>query len=244
MAYSRTFSFALIAVFIAGIALMSMFTSATPAGVTIIPIRNETSTPRAASFINTTGGTIATVNLNGSTQNVRWKAFVGNVTGALTLDDASGSTVYDWTASAPSGEVYATRSSAILNWSTITCANSTHLSGEDFAMNQTNKDDNISKTFATKLHNQFYVGLVQIAQNACYSVHTYVNDSAQSSRFEEMALYDGTNLTNGNVVFGAILEQDKYGYNNQTYDFQMILPEKGLDGWSSATAYYFYLELS
>ncbi|MFH1182233.1 MAG: hypothetical protein V1702_04700 [Candidatus Woesearchaeota archaeon] len=244
MACNKTFSFALIAVFIVGIALMSVFTSATPAGVTIIPIRNETSTPRAASFVNTTGGTIATVNLNGSTQNVRWKAFVGNVSGALTLDDAYGSTVYDWTASAPSGEIYAARSSATLNWSVIGCANSTHLSMEDFAMNHTNKDDNISRTFSTKVHNQFYVGLVQIAQNACYSIHTYVNDSSQSSRFEEMVLYDGTNLTNGNVVFSTILELDKYGYNNQTYDFQMILPERGIDGWSSSTAYYFYMELS
>jgi hypothetical protein len=233
MACNKTFSFALIAVFIAGIALMSVFTSATPAGVTIIPIRNETSTPRAASFVNTTGGTITTVNLNGSTQDVKWKAFVGNVSGALTLDDASGSTVYDWAASAPSGEIYATRS-----------ANSTHLSYEDYAMNHTNRDDNISRTFSAKLHNPFYVGLTQIAQNSCYSIHTYVNDSAQSTRFEEMALYDGTNLTNGNVVFSTILELDKYGYNNQTYDFQMLLPERGIDGWSSSTAYYFYLELS
>jgi hypothetical protein len=66
----------------------------------------------------------------------------------------------------------------------------------------------------------------------------------QNTRFEEMALYDGTNLTNGNVIFSTVLELDKYGYNNQTYDFQMILPERGLDGWSSSTAYYFYMELS
>jgi hypothetical protein len=236
--------FAIIAVFILGIAIMAAFTSATPAGVTIIPIRNETGTPRPASFINTTGGTIATVNLNGSTQDVRWKAFVGNVSGTLTLDDAAGSTVYDWAATAPSGEIYATRGSGILNWSGISCANSTHLSREDFSMNHTSKDDNISRTFSTKVHNPFYVGLTQIAQNACYSIHTYVNDSAQSARFEEMVLYDGTTLTNGNVVYSTILETDKSGYNNQTYDFQMILPERGLDGWQSSTPYYFYLELS
>lgn len=244
MVCNRTYGLVLIAAFVLVIVLLSEVTSATPAGVTIIPIRNETSTPRAASFVNTTGGTIATVNLNGTTQNVRWKAFVGNVSGALTLDDAYGSTVYDWTVSAPSGEVYATRSSATLNWSGISCANSTHLSGEDFSMNHTNRDDNITKTFSVKLHNPFYVGLVQIAQNACYSIHTYVNDTTQSTEFEEMALYDGTNLTDGSVVFSTILEPDKYGYNNQTYDFQMILPERGIDGWSSATAYYFYMELS
>jgi hypothetical protein len=244
MGSSKPMTLALLLMFLVGIALMSLMTSATPAGVTIIPIRNETGTPGIASFVNTTGGTITTINLNGSTQDVRWKAFVGNVSGQLTLDDSLGSTIYDWTATSPSGEIYATRSSAMLNWSGIACANATHLRNEDYAMNHSNKDDNISRTFSTKLHSQFYVGIVPITTNSCYSIHTNVNNSAQNSRFEEMALYDGTNLTNGQVVFSTLLEQDRFGFNNQTYDFQMILPERGLDGWSSSTAYYFYMELS
>lgn len=218
--------------------------SATPDGVTIIPIRNSTATPTAAGMVNTSGGTISTVNLNGTTQDVRWKAFIGNISGSFVLEDSSGSTIYSWGATSPSGEVYATRNPAIVNWTGIGCANSTHLANEDVTLNQTNKDDNITATFNTQQHSAFYVDVRQIAQNSCYSIHTYVNSTPQSTRFEEAALYDGTNLTNGKIVFTTLLEQNAYGYNNETYDFQMILPERGEPTWQGSTAYYFYVELS
>jgi hypothetical protein len=233
------------AIFVAIVAVIPLLT-ATPDGVTIIPIRNETGSPTAAGLLNTSGGSITTVNLNGTTQNVRWKAFVGNVSGKLTLDDSLGATIYDWTLSTISGEVYATRFSGSLNWTTVNCSNSTHLAREDTALAHTNPDDNISATFNTQSHSGFYVGTAQILTNTCFSIKTYVNDTAQvsTSRFEEVMLYDGTNLTNGNIIFSTLLEANQYGYNNQTYDFQMIVPERGEPTWQSSTAYYLYVELS
>lgn len=229
-----------------GLVMLSAFTTAAPSGVTIIPLKNETATPSAASFINTSGGSITTINLNGTTQNLRWKAFVGNVSGSLTLDDASNNTVYSWNLVTVSGEVYATRASRLINWTGINCSNLTHLEGENFALNHTNPDDNISATFSVKDHSRFYIGTSEITDDSCFSVHTYVNGTAQQtpSNFEETVLYDGTNLTDGTIVYSSLLEQDAYGYNNQTYDFQMILPERGLATWKSSTAYYFYIELS
>ena len=107
-------------------------------------------------------------------------------------------------------------------------------------MNHTsNPDDNISTTFNTKLHDSFYVGSVEIQNNTCFSIHTYVNETKQTSDFEEILLHDQDNL-----VYATILEEDAAGYReNQTYDFQMIVPENGATGWTSSTAYYFYVEL-
>lgn len=230
-------------------ALMAAFLAVTiaaalPDGVTIVPIRNETATPATAGLLNTSGGSITTVNLNGTTQNVRWKAFVGNATGKLTLEDSAGAVIYDWSLSSITGEVYTTRASGSVNWTGVGCANATHVSNEDVTLNHTNKDDNITATFNTQTHAAFFVDVNQITANSCRSVHTYVNSTAQSTDFEEVILYDGTNLTNGKIVFTTILEQDIYGYNNRTYDFQMIVPERGEPAWESSTAYYLYAELS
>src|SRR3989344_8533797 len=68
-------------------------------------------TSGSANTPHVSGGYIFTINLTGETQNARWKAFIGNASGVLTLDDSSGNTIYDWTLSTTTGEVYATRQS-------------------------------------------------------------------------------------------------------------------------------------
>lgn len=234
-------SFVLLAI---AASITSIIINAIPQGPTITYMSNETKSSSAAAMINTTGGSITTIFLNATTQNPRWKAYVGNVTGSLTLDDANDQTIFNWQLANIIGEIYATRYSGVINWSGANCSNLTHISNEEFALNLSDKDDNITKTFSTQTHVGFYIGTRQVLQNTCYSVHTYVNDSPQSSRFEEVALYDGTNLTNGNIIFATPLEQDAYGFDNNTYDFQMIVPENGLPTWTGSTAYYFYVELT
>ena len=107
--------------------------------------------------------------------------------------------------------------------------------------------DNISSTFSSRNHTQVDVGSITIIANDCYSIFTLVNDSAQSSSatpyFQEVLLYDG-NVTNGNVVYATKIENNIYGFNNITYDFQMIIPEDQSSGSADSTAYYFYVELS
>jgi hypothetical protein len=218
--------------------------SAIPSGPTITVVSNETKQPASATLLNTTGGSITIMVLNATTQNLRWKAYVGNVSGTLTLDDADDNTLFDWSLTHVIGEVYATRQSGIINWSGINCSNETHITAEEKALNHTSQDDNITKTFDESTHQGFYIGTREILQNTCAAVHTYVNSSSQTSNFEEVVLYDGTNETNGKVVYATPLEQDQYGFDNNLYDFQMILPEVGLATWTSSTAYYFYVELT
>jgi hypothetical protein len=194
-------------------------------------------------MLNTSGGVISKINFTSSTQNPHWKAFVGYITGKFTLDDSNGSTIYDWTLATVSGVVFATRDSTAILWPEISCANVTTLRAEDNALSQTNQYDNITKTFnansATGNHSEFFVGSVNISINSCPTVHTYVNDSSQTSRFAEVALY-----TSGTIVYSTLLENRVTGFDYNPYDFQMLVPENGAKGFSGATAYYLYVELT
>ena len=211
-----------------------------PTGPTVEYIRNETKTSTQGKMINTSGGSITTMVLNATTQNYRWKAYVGNVTGRLTLDDANDHTVFDWKLTTIVGEVYATRNPNSINWNQINCSTPSNITNEEIAINHTNNpDDNISATFATKDHNTLYVGSIEIPQDSCYSIHTYVNDTNQSTNFEEILLHDKQS-----VVYATVIESDELGYDpTQTFDFQLIVPEVGLPTWTSSTPYYFYVEL-
>src|SRR3989344_3241022 len=161
----------------------------TPNGVTIIPISNSTGGSTSAGIVNISGGSIATVNLNGSSQNLRWKAFVGNATGLLTLDDASGNAIYDWSITTIEGEVYATRQSGTINWTGIGCASANVTELENINISHTNPDDNITATFRLSTHPEFTIGTSQIASNTCRSLYTYVNSTTQSTSFSEIILH-------------------------------------------------------
>ena len=226
---------------------------ALPTGPTITTISNSTKYSGTGTIFNGTGndtdkpdmsgGFIFTINLQGETQNIRWKAYVGNVTGTLVLDDADGYTIYDWSLSTSvAGEIYATRTSGAVTWSNINCSNATNIEAEEQAMNHTtNSDDNISATFSGIDHESFFVGTALISNGTCPTINLFVNDSAPTNdNFEEVLLYDGSN-----VIYTTQIYDNAHGFRTGTrYDFQLIVPERGYEGWSSSTAYYFYVELS
>jgi len=226
--------------------LTSMANAGVPEGPTIDSITNETREPLDGTLINTSGGSITTMVLNTTAQNTKWKAFVGNVSGKLVLAGADNYAIYDWTKSSIAGNVYATRKAETVSWNRISCANLTHIRNEEIALNHTsNPDDNISATFNTKDHDEFYVATKKINQNSCYSIMTNVMGQKQSGTryFQEILLYDGLHSNDGYIVYATKLEEDVVGYNNKSYDFQMIVPEVALSSWTSSTGYYFYVEI-
>lgn len=208
-----------------------------PRNVTVIA--NETKTPSPAYELNISGGHVATINITAIVQNIRWKAFVGNVTGKFTLDDSAGSTIYDWTIATSSGRVYATRNSSTILWSTVNCSNNATLELENYRMNHTNANDNLTMTFRSRTHPSFYVGTVPIVANSCPTLNTYVNNVSQTSYFYEEVLVDSGNAT----IFTTGLESARTGFDGGKYDFQMIVPENGAPGFSGTTPYYLYVEL-
>jgi hypothetical protein len=212
-------------------------------------IRNVTKNATTAEFVNISGGRIAVLNVNATIQNPRWKAFVGNVTGKFTLDDPEGSTVFDWTISSITGRIYATSNYSALSWSTTNCSNITHLENENYRFNHTRADDNITKTFNATYndtsgktvsggHQPFHVAGRYMPANTCPTLNTYESSNPQDTDFEEVALYDGNNM-----IYAVILEDDETGYNDNSYDFQMIVPESGLPAADIVTAYYIYVEI-
>lgn len=210
---------------------------------TVTHVWNQTKNDTASAYAyNISGGYIGSFNVSVTQLNSRWKAFVGHLTGKFTLDDANGSSIYDWAMTTTTGRVYATTNATSIIWSNINCSNFTYLEEENNKMSHTNPNDNITVTFdwqAPMTHDPFYVGGEFIAGDTCPTLNTYVANASQDTVFEEMALYDGVN-----TVYSTIVEDDVLGYDNFTrYDFQMIVPENGSAIFTGSTAYYIYVEL-
>lgn len=186
-------------------------------------------------------GTITIVVMNVTQQTSYWKAYVGNVSGKITLDDEYNFTIYDWKLTVPGGQVYATRKATTVGWTNVRCANKTMVENEQALINHTSiRTDSLNKTFGKRNHVQFYVGNLQFKTNSCnYTAHTYVNDAPQASSFTEVLLYD----SEGYIVYTSVLNRSIAGYNNGRYDFQMLVGEKGQGGFQVPVSYYFYVEL-
>jgi hypothetical protein len=220
------------------LAMCAIFGASDPVGPQLESTNTESAQERSALLLNTSGGTLTTLVLNGTTQNLGWKAYVGNVTGRLVLADGDNYSVFEWQLSATEGEVYATRKSAMVNWSNIDCASEAHVNSEDSAMNKSSADvDSIESTFSNTTHAEFFAGSKRFIADACdYTVATYVDNSPQYTKFQEVLLYDGDFL-----VYTALIENSTRGFDNSTYDFQMLVAEDR--GKQTNTGYYFYVEI-
>jgi len=200
------------------------------------------------------GGYIFTVSIYAKVQNKRWKAFVGNATGKLTLDDGDGYTIFDWDqfSGTVGGEVYATRWPSAVSWANINCtwgynniSNKSFFAGENTALSLT-AADSVNRTFNDTQHPQVTIGDIIIPADECFSTRTYINDSRHTNNiFTELVLYDGTTDVDGRIIYATIIDtSDSYAYRNDTnYDFQMIVPENGSSSAPGVTPYYFYVEL-
>lgn len=226
----------------ASLMMISPFVIAVPQGPTITFNSTETITPQPATAITTAGGSFTTLILNATQQTPRWKAYVGNVTGKLVLDDATSSSIFDWTLASVTGEVYASRNASI-NWASIVCASPTTIINEDISLNMSqNNPDTINRTFSNKIHKSFYVGSKLIQNSTCNAIATYVNDAAQApseaASFQEILLQDNS----GSMVYATLINQNATGFNTQKYDFQFIVAENEYQ--STPTTYYMYVELT
>ncbi len=190
------------------------------------------------SSITNNRSTITTVVLNALQQDQRWKAYVGNVTGTLTLDDAGSNTIYDWSTTSITGEVYASRSGS-LSFSSVACADAATIGAEETAVNMTGSEaDAITATFNSTDHTPTIVAGTTLSN--CNSTSLYVNSASQgqtsSADFQEFLMEEATN----SLVYVSLINDNTVGYNGATYDFQMIVAESDV---AAAHTYYFYVEL-
>ena len=233
------------------------FVAAVPEGpsATYQETRNATGAANyTMNMTGTAGGNIFVYNLSATQLNLRWKGYVGAISGALRLADGNG-VLYEWGLGTDfTAEVYATRTPNPISWNDINCTwaktgdgDTTNRSNEEeegAALNfdQTMTIDNISATFPTRDNVGFQAGSVYIAQDTCYTTNAYSNSADTEGYFEEVLLHDGTYL-----VYAAVMNKTTAGYDGGLYDYEMIIPENADPTWPTmdlSTAYYFYLELA
>lgn len=228
--------------FILGLALFinKPYAMAAPQGASITYNYTENASVRSADYSTAAGGSFTTMVLNITSQTSKWKAYVGNVTGKLTLDNSNNMTIYDWALTVVQGEVYVSRNNSV-NFTLLACANRENITAEDTFLNiNSSSDDSINKTFNQTKHKPFVIGGTGTIQNStCFALATYVNDTAQpadeNATFQEILLSDRINL-----VFAAIINDNKAGFDLGSYDFQLIVPDNPTE---VSTTYYFYAEL-
>ncbi len=197
-----------------------------------------------AKTMKATAGNVTMLEVNGESTTRFWQGYYGNITGKIVLSDANNKTMYEWTMASPKGEVYATRGLTI-DWSNgnINCSNLSHISNETVFLRADPLEslDAVSLTFNETIHPGFYVGAFNISNDTCYATYTYVNSAKQYGQFSEVLLQDSIN---DQMIYTAIITQDTTGFDDNKYDFQMIVGEPGSDGDTEPSDYYFYVELN
>jgi len=233
-------AFMIAAVLFAVIASVAHPGFAEPQGVSITSSVTENASVRSPASSAAQGGSFTTLVLNVTSQTSKWKAYVGNVTGKMTLDNSLNQTIYDWSLSIVQGEVYVSRNNSV-TFTSLACANAANITAEHTALGiNATSDDSINNTFRQSVHRSFIVGGTGlVANSSCSAIATYINDAAQtpseSADFQEILMSDGRN-----VVYVTLLENNAAGFDNSQYDFQAIVPD---DPTATTTTYYFYAEL-
>jgi hypothetical protein len=190
--------------------------------------------------LNAIAGNVTELNINGTSITQGWQGYYGNVIGTIVLGNSNNRTLYDWTLLSPSGEIYASRASSI-TWTTINCSNTTEISNEESLLNFiTTAKDGINETFSSQSHPSFFVGSINITTDSCKSTNLH-NSTGQNeaTKWYELLLADNS----ANIVYTALLENNKDGFNGSNYDFELIVAEDGHRGDSTTTPYYFWVEL-
>jgi len=233
------------------IALLAVYNAAAnPIGPNSIQTLNSTykTYPSTGSDLQAEAGNVTLLIISDLRTTHRWQGYYGNITGGITLQDAVGNVLFDWYLARPQGEIYASNTSTV-SWATIKCFNMT-ASATDQQVTldilestlgiATTDKDGVNETFNNTFAGSFRVGATTInSASGCSSAYMFVNNTEQYTNFVETILTD--NSTTGNVIFTALLEDDKFGYDYREYDFELIVGANG--DLPTTTPYYFFVEL-
>ena len=179
------------------------------------------------------GGNVTPLTLNSTSESTIWQGFFGEVGGGIVLEDAAGSSFYDWNAVDTAGEVFATRS-LISDWSTINCTNQTQLYQEEARLNISNATaDGINDTFMNTTHPSFEVGGRLML--GCRSTLTD-NSTDRKVVFWNVLL----NTDAVTTIYSAIIDDGVIGFNGTATDFQLLVP---VNTTTSQSTYNIYVEL-
>ncbi len=199
--------------------------------------------------INATAGNVTELLITADMITRHWQGFYGNVTGNIVLGNAAGNSLYTWPGGTVTGEIFAARNGTGISWAGVGCANFSQVENEDAFVNASSKvdTDSINYTFNYTTHPSFSIGTRSVS--GCRS--TPVNGTTQTSAgFWNALLVDNQTgiMEDDIIIYTAIIDSRKLGFNGNTYDFQMLVGENG-NGTEQfpngvPTTYYFYVELN
>ncbi len=191
-------------------------------------------------------GNVTYLDIDGVTTTQSWQGYYGNVTGTIQLADSADKVLYNWSVTSPSGEVYATENgSNLVDWASIDCFDlpTDHVALENWYNLSTHDADGVNETFLdSNTHAAFSTAGVPFTSGQCAAAYMYGSGGeGAAGTFEEVLLTDDTDTVQ--VIYASLLE--KYGaagFDGETYDFEMLVLEKGKNDLTSRN-YYFYVEL-
>ncbi|MBW6442807.1 hypothetical protein K0A97_03470 [Patescibacteria group bacterium] len=205
-------------------------------------------------------GNVTELNINGFATTKTWQGYFGNVSGTIRLADASSNIMYNWTQANPRGQVYATTNDTIL-WENIQCFNLTasgtfgaeppqepgvgkvNLNGLNYTQLHDMFNipayaaDGVNNTFISEDHDVFYTASLQF-NSICPTAKLFT--SVPGEVFQNVLLYEPISRS---VIFTALLEVQKLGFDNRSHDFQMIVLDDGREVDIDTTTYYFFVEI-
>jgi len=211
----------------------------------VIGVQGASITPGASSradfnqsssaSLSVQAGNVTRLDISGKAISTHWAGFYGNVSGNLTLEDASGNTFYNWVGlGIPAGEVFASNTSMV-NWSGISCANSTRIAIIETSLGIISTDaDKISATYTNNNHPPFNVSSTLLT--GCNSTNAYTNTGQSASLYYQILLIDNQNRP----VYTTLINDTATSFTGTTYDFELLVGESDTAG---STALYFYIEI-
>jgi len=226
---------------------------AQPEGPSTLSIVNSSRrAPEGAATLETIAGNVTQLSIDGQTVTQTWQAYYGNITGKVILGDASNHTIYNWDATSPKGEIFASEAPIDFAYGNVLCYdfNATDVGNSNFTtLNEYETSigleiddvDGIDETFTqTTNYSNFYVGS-KIINETCPMTNPYgENETKDANKFQELLLYDNTS---NKPIYTSILEQDVLGFDGNYWDFEMLVAQNGHNGNTESTTYYFYVEI-
>jgi hypothetical protein len=262
--HKNTMFLVALSVVVLSIAILLPITQAAPGGASITPLLNETAPVDSAGEHSSIAGNVTELTITGFSTTQSWQGYFGNVTGVIQLADSSDAVLYNWSLATPEGEVYASRNSSI-TWTNIQCFNftakgnytaepggggttslyGTNTTGLENEFNIASDDvDGVNETFTLSgggTHDAFFTASQSFSEGECQSTRVFGDTGAGvNDEFEEVLLYEPTSRS---VVFASILDDNLGGFDNNLYDFEMLVLEDGHGTDTAVTTAYFFVEL-
>jgi len=212
-----------------------MSAAALGAGIDGASLTQGTPVTRAFTSIGTIGaqgGNATTLSATTETQTLAWQGFYGEVFGNITLADNSGDVLYSWNTTGRNGTVFASRDNNV-NFANITAVNNCSV---DETVTGSTGSDSVNKTFRPSNNTAFTIGGTTITAGTACTTHTFVNNATQTTNFEEIIITS----TGSNTIYTTRIEPDTTGFDGNTHDFQIIVPDYTNE---TTLTYYFYIEL-